>query len=83
MKIKLITIGMVSLLGLGACNSSSFNAEKAGVETFSSTGGSYEAVATDDAAKLRSDISALFGDADSKPVAVEDGDTVQDVLNRL
>ena len=87
MKIKLITIGIVSLIGLSGCFNGSSNdgvsSEKRGVQAYSSKGGSEEAVAIDDAAMLRSDISALFGDADAEPVAIEDGDTVQGVLDRL
>ena len=90
MKIKLITIGLVSLIVLSGCFNGSSNSgdngvssEKAGVQAYSSKGGNDEAVAIDDAAMLRSDISALFGNADAEPVAVEDGDTVQDVLDRL
>lgn len=33
-------------------------------------------------ADLQQDITALFGDANSDPVAVETGDTLQDVMNR-
>lgn len=87
MKIKLITIGMVSLIGLSGCfNGSSNNyvsGEKAGVLAYSSKGASDEAVAIDDAAMLRTDISALFGNVDAEPVAVEDGETVQDVIDKL
>ena len=87
MKIKLISISIVSLIGLSGCfNGSSNNyvsGEKAGVIAYSSKGGNDAAVAIDDAAMLRTDISKLFGNADADPVAVEDGDTVQDVLDRL
>ncbi len=89
MKIKLITIGVVSVLGLSGCfNGSSSNNNgvtgvKAGVQAYSSKTGNDESVAIDDAAMLRSDISGLFGNADAEPVAVETGDTVQDVIDRL
>lgn len=90
MKIKLITISIVSLLGLSGCfNGSSNNndikisSEKAGVQAYSTKNETDEPVAIDDAAMLRSDISTLFGNPDGEPVAVGDGDTVQDVIDRL
>ena len=41
-----------------------------------------EPTALGDAATLRSDINALFNGADTDPIEVETGDSVQDVLNR-
>lgn len=87
MKIKLITIGIVSLIGMSGCfNGSSNNGvsgEKAGILAYSSKDANDEPVAIDDAAMLRTDISNVFGDAYGEPIPVEDGDTVQDVLDRL
>lgn len=36
-----------------------------------------------DPGALSTDIATLFGDADSAPVDVKDGDTVQSVINRI
>ena len=86
MKIKLITIGIVSLIGLSGCfngSSNSVSSERAGVDAYSTKGGSDEPVAIDDAAMLRTDLNSVFGNADAEPVAVEDGDSIEDVLNRL
>ena len=81
---------MVSLLGLSGCfNGSSKNGDTAislakdGVDVFSTQLKTDEALQIDDADKLNSDISTLFGERDSEPVAVKDGDTVQGIIDRL
>ncbi len=77
---------MVSLLGLSACNygssSSNDNPAQTNVESFSDQKSSSESLAIIDADMLKSDLNALFGESDGEPKAVEDGDSVQDVINR-
>ncbi len=77
---------MVSLLGLSACNNGNFsnnnNPAQTNVESFSSQNPDSKSIAIADAMMLKSDLNALFGDADSEPKAVEDGDSVQDVIDR-
>jgi hypothetical protein len=84
MKIKLIMVCMVSLLGLSACfnNSSNSNPAKNNIESFSQQNIDKEPVQIVDADLLKSDLNLIFGDADSEPKAVEDGDSVQDVIDR-
>ena len=82
---------MVSLIGLSGCfNGSSNNGggdtislAKDGIEAFSTQTKADDALQIEDAAKLSADITTLFGSRDAEPLAVEDGDTAQDVIDRL
>ena len=85
MKINIITISMVSLLGLSACNNSSSNNDnpaQTNVESYSSQNPGSKSLTIADADMLKSDLNTLFGEADGEPKAVEDGDSIQDVINR-
>jgi len=86
MKIKLITIGIISLLGLNACNhgssSNNDNPVQTNVESFTDQNSNDQSLVIADGGLLKSDLNALFGNADDEPKAVEDSDSVQDVIDR-
>ena len=86
---KAAIIICISLSTLQGCfNSSSSNNSGGGtmvenqLKTLSSPQADSEPGPIADATSLQNDISSLFSDADSEPVDIEDGDSLDDVFNR-
>jgi hypothetical protein len=84
-KILILSLISISILGMAGCfNGSDYVAPvaKTSLEKLSGQATNSEAGTINGSAKLKSDISSLFGNADDDPVPVNDGDSVQDVINR-
>lgn len=85
MKLKILIICISTILGMVGCNNGSNYVApvvKTTLEKLSGQAANSEAGPINDAVKLKSDITSLFGDADGEPILVEDGDSVQDVIDR-
>lgn len=77
-KIILITISSLFILtGCGGGGENSIN-----VQSISNNATDSDAVVLENAPALSGNLNDLFGDADGEPKAVEDNDSVQDVIDR-
>jgi len=77
-----ITLLMTACGGGGSSNNNNAPAPGITLGSIAAQAANSDAVAITDNQTLVNDITAIFGDANSEPVEVEAGDTVQDVITR-
>lgn len=87
---KILLLMSLTIIGLTGCGSDSSNDVDNNVtpvvgnqvELLASRAEDEEAWVIDDVASMQVDITSLFSDEDSDPVAVEPEDNIQDVISR-
>lgn len=76
-------LGALFAITLTACNSGGGSSSSANqLDTLAAKSANADPDPIYDPQGLRSDINKLFGDANAEPVAVNDNDTLQTVINR-
>ncbi|MEE9352257.1 MAG: hypothetical protein V3U78_08350 [Thiotrichaceae bacterium] len=77
-----ISLSIISLAGCHSSNNNGGSDPGAQLKALASQAADNEPSALGDATTLKNDINALFNGADTDPIEVNEGDSLQDVISR-